>query len=137
MGLDPVRVEDTRAWLTKVASDLRGAEIDLAAAPPLLDDLAFHCQQAVEKVLKAFLTWHDEPFRKTHNLEEIGRQCIAIGPTLRELVDRATPLTDYAWEFRYPGDEPLPTVEEATQALALARQVVAAVHARLSAETHP
>ena len=38
----------------------------MAADPPLLEDALFHCQQAVEKVLKALLTWHDEPFRKTH-----------------------------------------------------------------------
>ena len=40
-------------------------------------------------------------------------------------------------KFRYPGDEPLPTMEEATQALALAREVVAAVQARLPDETRP
>ena len=46
MALDPVRVENTRAWLTKAADDLRGAEIDLGATPPLLGDLAFHCPEA-------------------------------------------------------------------------------------------
>jgi HEPN domain-containing protein len=137
MALDPVRVEDTRAWLTKAASDLRGAEIDLAAAPPLLDDLVFHCQQAAEKALKAFLTWYDEPFRKTHNLREVGDQCAAIDATLVPFVLRATPLSKYAWQFRYPGAPPLPTIDEATEALALAREVVAAVHARLPAETRP
>ena len=30
-------------------------QIDLAAAPPLPGDAAFHCQQATEKALKAFL----------------------------------------------------------------------------------
>jgi HEPN domain-containing protein len=59
---------DTRAWLARARDDIRGADIDLAAAPPLLGDAAFHCQQAVEKALKAFLTWHDRPFRKTHDL---------------------------------------------------------------------
>jgi hypothetical protein len=35
--------------------------------------VAFHAQQAAEKALKAFLAFHDEPFRKTHGIEEIGR----------------------------------------------------------------
>lgn len=52
---DPRRAEDTRAWLLKAEDDLRGATIDLGAEPPLLGDAAFHCQQAVEKSLKAFL----------------------------------------------------------------------------------
>lgn len=45
--------------------------------------------------------------------------------------------TRYAWQFRYPGDEPVPTAEQATAALELAREVVAAIHARLPSETHP
>lgn len=57
-----MRAADTRAWLARAQDDLRGAEIDLAASPPLLGDAAFHCQQAVEKTLKAFLVWHDRPF---------------------------------------------------------------------------
>ena len=63
MPLDPIRVADARASLTKAQRDIRGAEIDLAATPPFVDDVMFHCQQAVEKALKAFLFWHDQPFR--------------------------------------------------------------------------
>ena len=63
MPPDPVRVADTRAWLEKAEQDLRSAQADLAFAPPIMGDAVFHCQQAVEKALKAFLTWHDRPFR--------------------------------------------------------------------------
>jgi HEPN domain-containing protein len=41
----------------------------------LLGDATFHCQQAVEKTIKAFLTWHDRAFRKTHDLVELGAEC--------------------------------------------------------------
>ena len=51
MPLDPVRVAETREWLEKAALDLRGARIDIEAAPPLLEDALFHCQQAVEAVV--------------------------------------------------------------------------------------
>ena len=57
---DPAIVEDVRAWLAKAAADLRAGEVDLAASPPLLEDVLFHCQQAAEKALKAFLAWRDE-----------------------------------------------------------------------------
>jgi hypothetical protein len=40
-------------------------------------------------------------------------------------------------KFRYPGAPLLPTMQEATEALAIAREVVAAVHARLPAATRP
>jgi HEPN domain-containing protein len=62
----------------------------------LLNEAAFHCQQAAEKALKGFLTWHSCTFRKTHNLEEIGEQCLTIDPSLRELVDQTVPLSEYA-----------------------------------------
>ena len=73
-----MRAADTRAWLARARDDLRGAGIDLAASPPLLGDAAFHCQQVVEKALKVFLTWHDWPFRKTHDLVELGAECEAL-----------------------------------------------------------
>ena len=60
----------------------------------------FHCQQAIEKTLKGFLFWHDQPFRKTHDLVEIGSQVVAIDATLAPLVKRAEPLTEYAWLLR-------------------------------------
>ena len=41
--------DDTRAWLARAHEDLRGAEVDLTATPPLLGDATFHCQQAAEK----------------------------------------------------------------------------------------
>lgn len=137
MPPDPIRVADTKAWLVRVGEDLRGAEVDLAAAPPLLGDAMFHCQQAVEKALKAFLTWHDQPFRKTHDLVEIGEKCVAVDSALDPLLRRSAPLTEYAWKFRYPGDASAPTQAEAEEALALAREVVKAVLSRLPAEVRP
>ena len=58
MPLDPVLLVETRGWLAKAHSDLRAAEHEFLAAPPLLDDVVFHCQQAAEKAMKGFLTWH-------------------------------------------------------------------------------
>lgn len=137
MPLDPVRVAETRAWLEKAALDLRGARIDVDAAPPLLEDALFHCQQAVEKTLKAFLAWHDRPFRKTHSLEELGAACEAIEGTLQGVIDPAVPLTEFAWAFRYPGDHPTPTIEEAREGLGTAVRVVEGVVSRLPPEAVP
>jgi HEPN domain-containing protein len=121
----------------KAALDFRGAEIDLAAAPPLLEDALFHSQQAVEKSLKAFLVWHDVVFRKTHSLEELGRRCCEIDTGLTALVDEAAPLTEYAWAFRYPGAAPVPDDLEARDALRVAREVAAAIVARLPGDAVP
>ena len=137
MPHDVHRVADTRGWLLKAADDLRGAEVDLAAVPPLTGDAAFHCQQAAEKALKAFLAWHDVPFRKTHDLAEIGQQCTAVDASLDPVCRRAERLTTFAWIFRYPGDVGEPRAEEIAEALALAREVYDAILARLPGETQP
>jgi HEPN domain-containing protein len=137
MPLDPVRVADTRAWLEKAALDMRSACVDLEAVPPILGDALFHCQQAIEKVLKAFLAWHDTPFRKTHDLVELGMQCTSVDPELEDLLRGAAPLTEYAWKFRYPGDVPEPTGSEADKALALAAVVFEAVTERLPSDVRP
>ena len=131
------RTAETRSWLIKAASDLRAAAHEFSALPPLLADIVFHAQQAVEKVLKGFLTWHDQPFRKTHNLVEIGQQCVAIDATLEDLARRAARLTEYAWKFRYPGEPEEPPVAEAQEALTLAREVYAAILSRLPGEVRP
>ena len=137
MPHDPARVADTQAWLARAATDLRAAALDLAAAPPILEDVVFHCQQAVEKSMKGLLSWHDEPFGKTHDLEALGETCLRMDSTLRSLVDRAVPLTEYAWKFRYPGEDEEPTREEAERALAVAREAFEAIRARLPENVRP
>jgi HEPN domain-containing protein len=87
------RAEEAAAWLRRAREDLRAAEVDLAAEPPLLADAAFHCQQAVEKALKGLLARHDHVFPRTHDLAQLARACLEHEPTLEDLLRRAAPLT--------------------------------------------
>ncbi len=131
MQHDPALVAEVRAWLTKAGKDLATADYELRAEPPFADDIVFHAQQAAEKSLKAFLSWYRIPFRKTHNLVELGEACCQIDRGLEPLLRRAAPLTEYAWKFRYPGDPEEAGRDEAAGALALAREVYDAVRKRL------
>jgi len=134
MPHDPSRIAETRKWFVIVASDLRSAGLVLGAGPPLLEDALFHCQQAAEKALKGFLTWHSQPFRKVHDLHELGEQCVGVDATLEDLLRRAASLTKYQIMYRYPGGDPEPTPAEAQSMLALAREVVEAILSRLPDE---
>lgn len=124
MPLDDAKREDTIAWFTKARSDLAKARHAMTAKEPFRDDAVYHCQQAIEKAMKSLLTWHDVPFRKTHSLEELGCQCIVIDQSLQTIVDQAVPLSEYAWKFRYPGEDELPTEDETEEALTIAQAVI-------------
>ena len=134
MQPDEVRIHDTREWIARSREDLDTAAFALTPKPPFLRDCLFHCQQAVEKVCKAFLTFHDESFTKTHNLIDLGLQCARADGRLRELAREAAPMNVYAVQFRYPGEPYQPEVEEAMSVLASARKLVAEVLACLPSE---
>jgi len=81
--------------------------------------------------MKAFLTAHDRPFHKTHDLDELASACEVIAPELREALDPARELSVFAWHFRYPGEIDVPEPGEAQSAIRTARRVFAAIEARL------
>jgi HEPN domain-containing protein len=134
MPLDPEKVAECRAWLGRAWADLDSAAILLSADRPRPDTALFHCQKAAEKAWKAFLFWSDVPFRKTHNLRELGGACARMDESLTSLAEQAEDLTQFAWIFRYPGEPEEPSNEEAEIALALAQEVYEAVLSRLPAE---
>lgn len=127
------RAEEVDAWLVRARQDLRAAHVGLGTEPPLSADAAFHCQQAAEKALKAFLTYHDHPFRKTHDIGELARACLEHQPSLEDLLRRAAALTEYAWRFRYPGEPFEPDVAEVRDAIGRATELVEAVTALIEA----
>lgn len=137
MPHDPELVAETRAWLLRADRDLAGGRAVLAAQPPLTGDAVFHAQQAAEKAMKGFLTWHSKIFRKTHNLIELGEACSRLDPSLQAILESAGALTDYSWRFRYPGEESEPGMRETEEALSLALRVFEAVLSRLPPEVRP
>jgi HEPN domain-containing protein len=137
MPHDPIRVADARGWLERARRDLGAGQVDLGAEDPYTGDAMFHAQQAVEKVLKGFLAWHETPFRRTHDLRELFQACLRIDPSLGALGERAESLAPYAWVFRYPGEPEEPTRQEARDALDLAREAYDAIVSRLPSEVRP
>jgi HEPN domain-containing protein len=131
---DANRLAETSAWLQRTSQDMRAAAHGLKAEPPLMDDVVFHCQQACEKAFRAFLIWNGVPYRETHDLAEIGAQCVQVDPSLEQLVARAAQLTEYAWTFRYPGGPEEPTAEETSEALNITHEVSQAIIERLPEE---
>ena len=90
-----------------------------------------------QKAWKAFRAWHDVPFRRTHDLRELGAACALLDTSLATVALDAEELTQFAWSFRYPGSPQLPARQEARAALGVARKTYQAVLDRLPDATHP
>ena len=67
-------VHETREWLERARSDLAACDALIAAGLPA--EALFHAQQCAEKAIKAFLTWHQISFKKTHDLDELKQVCL-------------------------------------------------------------
>jgi HEPN domain-containing protein len=133
----PLTISEVVEWLTKAERDLLSAEILIDHEPPVLDAACFHCQQAVEKALKAFLVWQAIPFERVHNLTYLLDLCVSKEVGWVSLRERAESLTPYAVEARYPGELLDVDRAEAADALESARAVWNFVLGLLPEELRP
>ncbi len=100
------------------------------------DTACFHTQQAVERYLKGFLAFKEEPIPHTHNLEELYRPCIVSAPVWPFTEVDLAELTPYAVQLRYDF-EFWPDRTTTEHALYLAEQVRTAILAAIPKEAHP
>lgn len=87
------RESNFSAWLRKADHDLLNIENNLAAKDIPWDTVCFHAQQAVEKILKAFLSYHGCDLSRTHDLVALLAQCVEHESNLRELETDCRKLT--------------------------------------------
>jgi len=132
----PPELELARQWLERASADLRAATL-LAADASLTGEVCFHCQQAVEKAIKAYLTFKEIEFEYVHSIVYLLDLSAEGDEGFEQFQQFAEPLTQYAVRFRYPRSGSDPTPHEAREALAAAEQIVTFVLQRLPPQTHP
>jgi len=128
---EEVKAEFTREWIRKAENDFATAQHLNKGGELYVEGTTFHAQQGAEKYLKALLVWHQIEFRKTHDIQELLNLLTSIDHDLPDILSEAVDLTPYGVEYRYPGDYPDATVEDATKALSLARHVRDVIRSRL------
>jgi HEPN domain-containing protein len=111
------------SWIAKGKSDIDSANVLIRGTELHLDTGSYHCHQAAEKALKAWLTSQKQEFRRTHDLVELLNQCMEIHPEFEALLEPAQFLVPLATQFQYPGDFFEPPLEEALQALEYASTI--------------
>lgn len=119
-------------WIKRAENDLKTAKDEINTDEPATDTVCFHAQQCIEKYLKAYLTFHQKHFRKTHNIAKLIELCKEISTDFNTLYQLdADKLTDYAVEVRYGEEFYFPTVEEAKKAVEIAEKVKGFVSEKL------
>ena len=130
---DPrARWEAVQEWLEVADVDRNTATACLAVAS-LHPSVAFHCQQALEKLLKGFLTLAGKRSRKTHSLKELGAIAEASFPEIADLVAPAKDWSGWAVDYHYPSPRrrrrTLPGEDELRRALAVIDALAAELRA--------
>jgi HEPN domain-containing protein len=134
--MPPDAGEEVARWLRKAMHDRSAVQRLHTPGCAELDVIAFHCQQVVEKALKAVLVHHGVSFPRIHDVGVLLDECARIDPRFEDLRDDVEPLTVFAVAFRYPGPAD-PTPEKVRFAVEAADRVWAFVIDLLPANTHP
>lgn len=92
-------------WYNKAKTDLRGAQI-LFEAEADNSLVAFHCQQAIEKMLKGFVLKNTKELLEGHSLVFLIRRCARIDEEMRKFTKDCAFVNQFYIETRYPADIP-------------------------------
>jgi len=112
-----------KEWLTLADEDLRLAGLTLKDTEPVYWAAAFHCQQAAEKSLKAFLAYNEYHVEKTHDIEFLVKLCMKIIPKMEQFIETGAALSEYAVDTRYPAAKFEITKIKAEKAMETARSI--------------
>lgn len=105
-------------WMNMALHELETAEYNLEGS--ILDAAAFHCQQAVEKALKALYIKEYKRLIRTHDLLFLGKK-LNLPDDLIEICDAINPFYIGA---RYPDMYEEYGEEEVEEAINRAREVI-------------
>ena len=120
-------------WLSKADEDYGLAQYLYSEGARYPAAIGFHCQQAIEKYLKAFLTSQGIEFPKTHNLIDLSLLAGRADECLAQELEETAVLNPYGVEYRYPGDAPEMLPGEVGIVFAIAKRAREAILRRLRA----
>jgi len=89
-------------WLKYADNDLSAVHILSGHHPMQLEIICYHCQQAAEKALKAFLLFNDLEPPKTHSLESLVDLCREKSPEFNDIITDCEYLNPFGIQPRYP-----------------------------------
>ncbi|MDR0494602.1 MAG: Cof-type HAD-IIB family hydrolase [Treponema sp.] len=119
-----VDAEYIEPWIQKAENDISSAQyLAQNMYPAPTEIICFHCQQAAEKYLKAFLVYNDQEPPKTHDLIELAKLCNNFNENFPLLFSKCEYLLPFAARTRYPSTVD-PKDEDMKRALSYARDII-------------
>jgi HEPN domain-containing protein len=132
MPLDDALREWVARWVRLAEGDLAMARLGLASDGfDVFELVGFHAQQAVEKLVKAYLARRAVEFGDVHDIDTLQRLVARVDGRLAEKLDPAAALTRYAVGTRYPGRYARVTREQAETAVQIAESIHSEILPRL------
>jgi len=125
------QVKQSVQWLVKGDHDLGTAKITFLHIPEFSDTVGFHCQQAFEKYLKAYLIALSVSFKYTHDLVYLLELVISQDMEFKKYYELCLELQGYAVEIRYPDGINFPSTELIEQSIKGAKECRNSVCSRL------
>ena len=119
-------------WRAKARSDWTTVEILLGSDRCPADAVCFHCQQFVEKLLKALLTRRGIEAPKTHDLRRLIQLAEPFAPELSRFSDASDALTVHGVETRCPDDWREIEPAEMNEVVELAKRLGEILHSKLN-----
>ncbi|MDR2908455.1 MAG: HEPN domain-containing protein [Oscillospiraceae bacterium] len=92
-------------WLDRAGEDIISAG-ELLKNDNCYSSAAFHCQQAVEKALKAYILFKSGQLVEGHNLPWLCKRAMRCDGKFKDWLDESVALSRCYIETRYPADLP-------------------------------
>ena len=117
-------------WLLAAERDLKIAKEDIDK-PERRQDVTFHCQQAAEKFLKAFIIFKNLEFRPTHDLETLLHICLQQNKEFESIKTECRMLSPFYIGTRYPEFDERLTGQEVKEVLRYAEKIAEFVKGKI------
>jgi HEPN domain-containing protein len=91
-----------QSWITKADHDLGTAKVVHLHMPEYRDTICFHCQQAIEKYIKAYLIFLETKFQPVHDLVYLLDLLPPECALEEQYYEMAEAVENFAVKVRYP-----------------------------------
>ena len=94
--------EDVKEWMDIADNDFDSAILLNESPRKHYEIICYHCAQAVEKYIKAYLISQNIVPQKTHDLRFLNNLCIELDSSFENTITECAFLNKFANDIRYP-----------------------------------